>query len=166
MDRFTHEQLHHVGIDFKSTSIPEELQSLEATYFCYGVIFAQHVVFTFEEIFNALSKNRQVNSSTLHNLLAYHRQRGHIVPIRWGLYYSVPKGLYVFQDVKYRKVSIPIPLKKKNKKRFGIVSVDRLGQEVFVTSLERTLVDVLDRSIECISSFPSSSSRRKEDSLP
>lgn len=43
VDRFTHEQLHYVGIDFKSTSIPEELQSLEATYFCDGVIFAQHI---------------------------------------------------------------------------------------------------------------------------
>lgn len=163
--------------------------------------FAQHAVFTFEEIFDALSKNKQVNSSTLHNLLVYHRQRGHIVRIRRGLYYSVPPGLdsktypvdpflvaskiapdailgyrtalaifgklhslsnefiylsaklekgpYVFQDVKYRKVSIPTPLKKKNKERFGVVSVDRLGQEVFVTSLERTLVDVLDRPNLC-----------------
>ena len=55
--------------------------------------FAQHTIFTFEEVFSALSKNQQVNSSTLHNLLAYHRQRGHIIRIRRGLYYSVPQGV-------------------------------------------------------------------------
>lgn len=43
VDRFTQEQLHHVGIDFKNTMIPEELQSLEAAYFCDGIIFAQHI---------------------------------------------------------------------------------------------------------------------------
>ncbi len=163
--------------------------------------FAQHTVFTFEEVFTALSKNHQVNSSTLHNLLAYHRQRGHIIRIRRGLYYSVPQGIdpttcpvdpflvaskmstdavlgyrtalaifgklhtisnefvylstklektpYIFQDVKYRKASIPTPLKKKSKERFGVTSVDRLGQKVFVTSLERTLVDILDRPNLC-----------------
>jgi predicted transcriptional regulator of viral defense system len=152
-------------------------------------------------MFSALSKKKQVNSSTLQNSLAYHRQQGHIIHIRRGLYYSVPQGMdsttypvdpflvaskiapdavlgyrtalaifgklhtlsnefiylstklekgpYTFQDVRYRKVSIPTPLKKKNKERFGVTSVDRLGQEVFVTSLERTLVDVLDRPNLC-----------------
>jgi predicted transcriptional regulator of viral defense system len=163
--------------------------------------FAQHPVFTFEEVFRALSKNQPVNSSTLHNSLAYHRERGHIIRIRRGLYYSVPQGIdsatypvdpflvasklapdavvgyrtalaifgklhsisnefiylsnkpekgpYMFQDVTYRKVSIPVSLKKKNNERFGVTSVDRLGQEVFVTSLERTLVDILDRPNLC-----------------
>lgn len=55
--------------------------------------FAQHAVFTFEEVFGALSKTNQVNSSTLHNLLVYHRQQGHIIRIRRGLYYSVPQGI-------------------------------------------------------------------------
>lgn len=163
--------------------------------------FAQHTIFTFEEVCSALSDNHQVNSSTLHNLLAYHRQQGHIIRIRRGLYYTVPKGIdsttypvdpflvasrlapdavlgyrtalaifgklhtisnefiylstklekgpYIFQDVKYRKASIPTPLKKKGKERFGVTSIDRLGQTVFVTSLERTLVDVLDRPNLC-----------------
>lgn len=165
------------------------------------VFFAQHTVFTFEEVFSALSENHPVNSSTLHNLLAYHRQQGHIIRIRRGLYYTVPQGIdsttypvdpflvasklasdavlgyrtalaifgklhtisnefiylstklekspYIFQDVKYRKASIPIPLKKISKERFGVTSIDRLGQKVFVTSLERTLVDVLDRPNLC-----------------
>jgi predicted transcriptional regulator of viral defense system len=163
--------------------------------------FAQHAVFTFEEVFNALSNDRQVNSSTLNNLLVYHRQQGHIIRIRRGLYYTIPQGIgstaypvdpflvasklapdavlgyrtalaifgklhtisnefiylstklekspYIFQDVKYRKASIPAPLKKKSKERFGVTSIDRLGQKVFVTSLERTLVDVLDRPNLC-----------------
>lgn len=163
--------------------------------------FAQHAVFTFEEVFTALSKIHQVNSSTLYNLLAYHRQKGHIIRIRRGLYCSVPQGIdsttypvdpflvasklasdavlgyrtalaifgklhtisnefiylstklekgpYTFQDVKYRKASIPTSLKKKDKERFGVTSVDRLGQTVFVTSLERTLVDILDRPNLC-----------------
>lgn len=165
------------------------------------IFFAQHAVFTFEEVFTALSKIHQVNSSTLYNLLAYHRQKGHIIRIRRGLYCSVPQGIdsttysvdpflvagkiapdavlgyrtalaifgklhtisnefiylsiklekgpYTFQDVKYRKASIPTPLIKNNKERFGVTSVDRLGQTVFVTSLERTLVDVLDRPNLC-----------------
>ena len=156
------------------------------------IFFAQHPVFTFEEVFDALSKNQQVNPSTLYNSLAYHRERGHITRIRRGFYYSIPQEIedsttypvdpflvaskiagdavlgyrtalaifgklhtlsnefiylsaklekrpYVFQDVKYRKVSIPTSLKKKNQERFGVTSVDRLGQEIFVTSLERTL---------------------------
>lgn len=164
--------------------------------------FAQHTVFTFEEVQTALSQNRSVNSSTLYNLFAYHLQRGHIVHIRRGLYYSIPQGIedstiypvdpflvaskmapdailgfrtalaifgnlhtlsnefiylsnkiekgpYTFQDVKYRKTSIPTSLMKKNQERFGVISVDRLGQEVFVTSLERTLVDILDRPNLC-----------------
>ena len=55
--------------------------------------FAQNMVFTFEEIQTALSQHRPVNSSTLYNLLAYHLQRGHIIRIRRGLYYSVPPGV-------------------------------------------------------------------------
>ncbi|MGH2612884.1 MAG: DUF2608 domain-containing protein, partial [Rhabdochlamydiaceae bacterium] len=43
VDRFTYQQLSYVGIDFKKTKIPLELKSLEATYFCDGIIFAQHI---------------------------------------------------------------------------------------------------------------------------
>lgn len=43
VDQFTHAQLHHVGIDFKNTQIPAELQSLEDKYFYDGIIFAQHI---------------------------------------------------------------------------------------------------------------------------
>lgn len=43
VDRFTKEQLDHAGIDFTKTHIPQELHSLESTYFNDGIIFAQHI---------------------------------------------------------------------------------------------------------------------------
>lgn len=43
VDEFTHQQLNHVGIDFKKTAIPAELQDLEPAYFYEGIIFAQHI---------------------------------------------------------------------------------------------------------------------------
>lgn len=44
IDRFTQEQLQYAGIDFSRTRIPQELQQLEETYFCQGIIFASHIV--------------------------------------------------------------------------------------------------------------------------
>jgi Protein of unknown function (DUF2608) len=43
VDQFTHEQLNAVGINFKNTQVPENLQSLEDTYFNDGIIFAKHI---------------------------------------------------------------------------------------------------------------------------
>lgn len=40
-------------------------------------------------------------------------------------------------------------MKVADQETFGVQSIDRLGQPVFVTSLERTLVDVLDRPYLC-----------------
>jgi len=54
-----------------------------------------------------------------------------------------------FRDIKYQAVSIPLALKELGHESFGVQSIDRLGQEVLVTSLERTLVDVLDRPYLC-----------------
>jgi len=142
-----------------------------------------------------------INSSTLHNSLAYHQKQGHILHIRRGLYYSIHRGIssnnypvdpflvtskmaedavlayrtaldlhgklhtvqsefvyltkkrvmapFFFRDIKYQAVSIPSSLKVSNNETFGVQSVDRLGQKVLVTSLERTLVDVLDRPYLC-----------------
>ncbi len=52
-------------------------------------------MFTVEELTAWLAKKtaRTVNYSTLHNSLAYHRKEGHILRIRRGLYYSLPKGV-------------------------------------------------------------------------
>lgn len=165
--------------------------------------FALHKVFTLRELANTLSssKDASVKSSTLYNLLAYHQKQGHILHIRRGLYYSVPKGsdpnhspvdpflvaskmaedaviayesaldlhgklhsiqnrmVYLtkkrvmgpfdFRDIKYQAVAIPVALKAVGLETFGVQPLNRLGQQVFVTSLERTLVDVLDRPYLC-----------------
>jgi predicted transcriptional regulator of viral defense system len=165
--------------------------------------FALHKVFTVKELETSLSNGQDssVKSSTLHNLLTYHQKQGHILRIRRGLYYPVPKGMdlahcpvdpflvaskmaedsviaygsaldlhgklhtiqnrmiyltkkrvmasFDFRDIKYQAVAIPSALKAAGQERFGVQSIDRLGQPVLVTSLERTLVDVLDRPYLC-----------------
>ena len=54
------------------------------------IFLSQYQIFTIEEARIALKKNSQ--SSTLQNLLAYHIQKGNIIRIRKGLYYTIPKG--------------------------------------------------------------------------
>jgi predicted transcriptional regulator of viral defense system len=54
------------------------------------IFLARNQIFTIEEARIALETGR--TSSTLHNLLAYHLQRGHIIRIRKGLYYAIPRG--------------------------------------------------------------------------
>lgn len=53
--------------------------------------FATHPIFTFQELEEAL-RGRGTARQTRHNLLSYHRERGHVVAIRRGLYASVPPG--------------------------------------------------------------------------
>jgi predicted transcriptional regulator of viral defense system len=167
------------------------------------IFLAQHAVFTFDEIFAFLAKDKdpQPKNSTIYNLLTYHQKQGHIARVRKGLYTSVPKGVlpgqcpidpfliaskmaddailgyctaldlfgklhtvrnefiyiskkretksFLFRDVQYKAVSIPTALKKAHQEQFGVQSVDRLGQKIRVTSLERTLVDILDRPHLC-----------------
>jgi predicted transcriptional regulator of viral defense system len=52
------------------------------------------LMFTIEEARNTLKIEK--NRSTLNNLLAYHLRKGHIIRIRKGLYYTIPRG----QDAK------------------------------------------------------------------
>lgn len=47
-------------------------------------------IFTIDELRVCLELEKR--SSTLNNLLAYHLQRGHIIRIRKGLYYTIPRG--------------------------------------------------------------------------
>lgn len=57
-----------------------------------------------------------------------------------------PAGrIFTFQGMQFRSVEPPTGLVRAGKEDFGISKVDRLGQDVRVTSLERTLVDVIDR---------------------
>jgi predicted transcriptional regulator of viral defense system len=50
-----------------------------------------------------------------------------------------------FRGQKYRGVAFPKRLRDKGQESFEVLSVDRSGLAVRVTSLERTFVDVLDR---------------------
>jgi predicted transcriptional regulator of viral defense system len=51
----------------------------------------------------------------------------------------------VFRSFRFRAVPFPKPLRKRNEENFGVAVAERAGLDVRVTSLERTLVDVLDR---------------------
>lgn len=50
-----------------------------------------------------------------------------------------------FRSFRFRPVRFPKRLRAKRKELFGVETADRRGMDVRVTSLERTLVDVLDR---------------------
>ncbi len=53
---------------------------------------ALHAVFTVGDLDRFLSERGSGNAATRKSLLAYHRRRGHVVPIRRGLYAAVPPG--------------------------------------------------------------------------
>lgn len=160
-----------------------------------STFIAQSHIFTIDGIkkyFNVSEGN-----STLKNLLNYHLKSGHLIHIRRGLYYTVPKGVdpkdypidpylvasklaedsvlayhtalaylgglytvrndfvfltqtkiktpFSFREATYHASSVPANLVNAKTSDFGIQTTDRLGHKILVTSLERTLVDVLDR---------------------
>lgn len=50
-----------------------------------------------------------------------------------------------FRNIDYKPVAHPIELRKKKQLNWGVISQDRLGINIRLTSLERTCVDVLHR---------------------
>ncbi|MEA3547147.1 MAG: transcriptional regulator [Thermodesulfobacteriota bacterium] len=58
---------------------------------------------------------------------------------------SRPLPPFTFRSNVFRGVKFPQALRHVGKEKFGVVIMDRAGMEIHVTSLERTLVDVLDR---------------------
>jgi predicted transcriptional regulator of viral defense system len=61
-------------------------------------------------------------------------------------YVSAHKSLPLeFRDYEIRGVPVPKPLRMKGKEMFGVTRHKRSGVELRVTTLERALVDVLDR---------------------
>ena len=52
----------------------------------------QHAVFTVEELDRFLSARGAGNPNTRRSLLTYYRKKGRIIPIRRGLYATVPVG--------------------------------------------------------------------------
>lgn len=56
-----------------------------------------------------------------------------------------PARPWAWRGVSYRPVGLPRALHRNQSSSWGVTNVDRQGLDVPVTSLERTLVDVLDR---------------------
>ncbi len=160
-----------------------------------STFITQNHIFTIDEI--KKHYNVSEKSSTLKNLLGYHLKCGHLIHIRRGLYYTVPKGVdpencpvdpylvasklaedsilayhtalayfgglytirndfvfltqtkvktpFTFREVVFHASSVPLNLVSAKSFDFGVQSSDHLGHKILVTSLERTLVDVLDR---------------------
>jgi len=49
------------------------------------------------------------------------------------------------KNERFIRRAFPVSLEREDEEYFGIQNVDRMGLDIRVTSLERTLVDVLDR---------------------
>lgn len=79
-----------------------------------------------------------------HTALEVH---GYAYSIREHLTYSASRPVppATFRSHAFRGVKFPEALCRAGKEDFGIITVDRVGLEIRVTCLERTLVDVLDR---------------------
>ncbi|MDN3507234.1 MAG: hypothetical protein P0S96_08415 [Simkaniaceae bacterium] len=55
------------------------------------IFFAQNQIFTLRELESSILP-QELNKNTLKNLLDYHLKKGHVIRIRKGLYYTIPKG--------------------------------------------------------------------------
>lgn len=83
-------------------------------------------------------------------VLSYHTAmevHGRAYSVREHLTYSAarPVAPVTFRSRIFRGVKFPQALSRAGKEDFAVIEVDRAGLEVRLTSLERTLVDVLDR---------------------
>ena len=77
--------------------------------------------------------------------------RGHAYSVQEHFIYTASRPLipFTFHHHVFRGVRFPESLRRANEENFGVVTVDRFGMEVRVTSLERTMVDVLNRPALC-----------------
>ncbi|MCK4546959.1 MAG: type IV toxin-antitoxin system AbiEi family antitoxin domain-containing protein [Candidatus Eisenbacteria sp.] len=88
--------------------------------------------------------------STDDAVLAYHTAlelHGRAYSVHHRLLYLTAKRLppWSFRSLRFRSVLFPKVLRDKNQEEFGVDVVWRENVDIRVTSLERTLVDVLDR---------------------
>ena len=58
---------------------------------------------------------------------------------------SHPLSTFTFRSYLFRGAKFPEALRRTGKEGFGVLTTERAGMKIKVTSLERTLVDVLDR---------------------
>jgi len=83
-------------------------------------------------------------------VLAYHTAleffgRAHSVHHRFFYLTGRASRPVSFRNYKFRGILFPKKLRSHNRTTFGVLTAERTGVSVQVTSLERTLVDVLDR---------------------
>jgi predicted transcriptional regulator of viral defense system len=79
-----------------------------------------------------------------HTALEFHG-RAYSVQERFTYSASRPLGPLMFRSHVFQGTRFPQALRRAGKESFGVSSTERAGMEIRVTSLERTLVDVLDR---------------------
>jgi predicted transcriptional regulator of viral defense system len=79
-----------------------------------------------------------------HTALEFHG-RAHSVQEQFTYSASRPLGPLTFRSHVFRGTRFPQALRREGKESFGVSSSERAGVELRVTSLERTMVDVLDR---------------------
>jgi predicted transcriptional regulator of viral defense system len=79
-----------------------------------------------------------------HTALEYHG-RAHSVQEQFTYSASRPLGPLTFRSHVFRGTRFPQALRREGEESFGVSSSERAGVELRVTSLERTMVDVLDR---------------------
>ncbi len=79
-----------------------------------------------------------------HTALEFH---GRAYSVYRKFYYQTATSArqFVFRDFLFHPISVPKSLNRKNKADFGVVEAERNGLMLRVASLERTLVDALDR---------------------
>jgi len=81
-----------------------------------------------------------------HTALEFHG-RAHSVFERFTYQTGTSPRPLSFRNWKFQPVSVPGALQKQGREDFGVITVERNGMDVRVASLERTLVDVLSRSV-------------------
>ena len=79
-----------------------------------------------------------------HTALEFHG-RAYSVQEQFTYSASRPLGPLTFRSHVFRGAKFPEALRRAGKESFGVSTTERAGMELRVTSLERTLVDVLDR---------------------
>jgi len=79
-----------------------------------------------------------------HTALSFHG-RDHSVSQRFEFLTATAARTLRFRSWQFRPVAFPKVLRRIKKETFGVQEAERVGLPVHVTTLERTLVDVLDR---------------------
>ncbi len=81
-----------------------------------------------------------------HTALEFHG-RSYSIHRRLTYQTTSSRRLLSFRDWQFQPVKVPKALKCKGKENFGVIQETRSGLKIPVTSLERTLVDVLNRPV-------------------